>query len=129
MSADVREARRAGVAGMSGEAQTGRVLVSSYHYLEGPAIAVCALGVIVLICRWVFAPSGSTPPGPKPPVQRGDFGLLEPVTVVRTLDDAHMLRAILREAGIRGTVADSAGGFAVLVFRDDARRARELVRA
>jgi hypothetical protein len=103
------------------------VLVSSYHYLEGPAVALGALGVIVLICRWVFAtPHRSTPAVRH---ENGDFGLLEPVTVVRTRADAEMLRGVLRQAGIRGTVADAAGGFAVLVFRDDVSRARDLVRS
>lgn len=100
--------------------------VSSYHFLEGPLIAVAALGVIVLICRWVFS---TDRPAPKPPASKGDFGLLEPIAVVRTLDDATMLRSVLLDAGIRGTVADAAGGFAVLVFRDDASRARQLVRS
>jgi hypothetical protein len=102
------------------------VLVSSYHYLEGPAIAALALGIIVLICRWVFSTDRPTPP---PPSEPGDYGLLEPVTVVRTLDDAQMLRSLLQDAGIRGTVATTTEGFAVLVFSGDARRARELVRS
>ena len=29
--------------------------VSSYHFLIGPLIAVAALGVIELLCRWVFS--------------------------------------------------------------------------
>lgn len=100
--------------------------VSSYHYLEGPLIAVLALCVIILICRWVFSVDR---PAAKQPAAKGDYGLLEPITVVRTLDDATMLRSVLRDAGIRGTVADAPGGFAVLVFRDDASRARDLVRS
>lgn len=102
------------------------MLVSSYHYLEGPAIAGGALGIIVLICRWVFSTDRPAPPAV---AARGDYGLLEPVAVVRTLDDAAMLRAVLLDAGIRGTVADAEGGFAVLVFADDANRARALVRS
>jgi hypothetical protein len=102
------------------------VLVSSYHYLEGPAIAALALGIIVLICRWVFSTDRPTPP---PPSEPGDYGLLEPVTVVRTLDDAHMLRSLLHDAGIRGTVASTTEGFVVLVFSGDASRARALVRS
>ena len=101
--------------------------MSSYHFLAGPAIALAALGVIVLICRWVFAvparPAAALPAAP------GDFGLLEPVSVVRTLDDAHMLRDLLAGEGIRATVADDDSGYAVLVFSRDARRARNLVRS
>jgi hypothetical protein len=107
--------------------QTALVLASSAHYWAGSAVALGALGLIVLICRWVFA----APPrsAPSPTHDRGDFGLLVPITVVRTRDDAQMLRGVLRQAGIRGTVADAPGGFAVLVFRDDASRARDLVRS
>ena len=113
------------VTGAAG-AQTERVLVSSYHYLEGPAIAVAALGLIVLICRWVFTPNR---PVGRPAATPGDFGLLTSIAVVRTRDDAAMLLELLRDAGIRGTVADAAGGFAVLVFPGDVSRARSLVRS
>ncbi|MCW2572934.1 MAG: hypothetical protein JWO88_2992 [Frankiales bacterium] len=102
------------------------MLVSSYHYLEGPAIAALALAIIVLICRWVFSTDRPTPP---PTSEPGDYGLLQPVTVVRTLDDAHMLRSLLHDAGIRGTVARTPEGFVVLVFSSDASRARALVRS
>jgi hypothetical protein len=103
------------------------VLVSSYHYLEGPAVALVALGIIVLICRWVFATPHRA--APRPAAERGDFGLLQAITVVRTRADAEMLLGVLRAAGIRGTLSDADGGFAVLVFRHDASRARDLVRS
>jgi hypothetical protein len=118
MGLEVAEARR-------GE-QTAHVQLSGYDYFAGPVIALVALGVIVLICRWVFA---TDRPAPRPPAEPVDFGLLEPVALVRTVDDALMLRALLREAGIRGTVADTPDGLAVLVFRDDVSRARALVRS
>ena len=101
------------------------MLTTNPPYL-GPVILAVALVVVVLLCRWVFTPNH---PAPRPPQEHGDFGLLVPITVVRTVDDAHMLRDLLRDAGIRGTVTDADGGFAVLVFRDDADRARELVRS
>jgi hypothetical protein len=101
-------------------------VLSTYPHYAGPLILAAALVTVLLICRWVFAPHH---PAPRAPELRGDFGLLVPITVVRTVDDAQMLRELLRDAGIRGTVADAPGGFAVLVFRDDAMRARELVRA
>lgn len=100
--------------------------MSSYHFLEGPLIAVAALAVIVLICRWVFSTEHRTP-RPAPPLSR-DFGLLEAVAGVRTRDDADMLREVLRDAGIRATVSAAAENYTVMVFRDDAPRARSLVR-
>jgi hypothetical protein len=100
------------------------VPLSSSAYLEGPLIVAVALAGIVLLCRWVFATDRpASLPAPRP----GDFGLLEPVAVVRTVDDAQMLRGLLRDAGIRGTLAEADDGIAVLVFHDDAARARDLV--
>ena len=101
-------------------------MLAGYHYFEGPVIASVALAVIVLICRWVFATERPTRPTT---VESHDYGLLVAVTVVRTLDDADMLREVLREAGIRGTVTPAPDGYSVLVFRSDVERARSLVRS
>ena len=101
------------------------MLTTDPRYL-GPLVLAVALVAIVLICRWVFAPSH---PERRTSEDRSDFGLLVPITVVRTVDDADMLRDLLRDAGIRGTVTESVDGYAVLVFREDAERARALVRA
>ena len=101
-------------------------MLTSYPHYAGPVIFAVALIVILLLCRWVFTPNH---PVPRAPEERGDFGLLVPITVVRTIADATMLRELLRDAGIRGTVTDADGGFAVLVFRDDAARAQDLVRS
>ena len=101
------------------------MLSTDPQYL-GPVVLVLALAVILLICRWVFSTDRPAPPAVTGPV---DYGLLEPVTHVRTLDDAVMLRELLSEAGIRGTVAQSPEGFAVLVFDSDVSRARQLVRS
>ena len=105
------------------------MLVSSYHYLEGPLIAMAALGVIILICRWVFSTDHRTAPAEPAPKVRADYGLLEPISVVRTRDDAEMLREVLRGAGIRGSVTETDGAYAVLVFSRDAAAARDLVRS
>lgn len=106
---------------------------NSYSFLFGPLVAMAALGLIVLLCRWVFSTShrdvrvaqrrtGAT--------ASGDFGLLVPVATVRTPEDAEVLRGVLKQAGIRGTVAASPdGGLSLLVFRDDALRAKDLVRS
>ena len=110
---------------------------SSYSFLVGPLVAAVALGVIILICRWVFSTThrdDRTARRLEKARARGDYGLLVPVAQVRTPDDAEMLRAVLQGAGIRCTVGEAAGtdgasptGLAVLVFRADAERARDLV--
>ena len=111
------------------------MIVSSYHYLLGPLVAAGALGVIILICRWVFSTThrdDRTARRLEKARARGDYGLLVPVTRVRTRDDAEMLRSVLQDAGIRCTLGETAAGadapgLAVLVFRADADRARDLV--
>lgn len=98
----------------------------SLSFLMGPLVASGALGVIVLIMRWVFAPP---PPRPQPvPASRRDFGLLVPVATAGTRDRAELARATLRDAGIRCTVTQGEGELLVLVFAADAARASELVR-
>lgn len=111
-----------------------RVPVSSYHFLFGPLIAVAALGVLVLICRWVFSTThrdDRTARRLAALQSRGDFGLLVPITTTRTPEDAVMLRAVLQDAGIRCTTGPAADGSGteLLVFRTDVLRARELVRS
>lgn len=101
--------------------------------LVGPAILVLALGVLVLICRWVFSTTARDQRASRAQTQgkaRGDYGLLVPVVCTATPREAEGLRQVLREAGIRCTLAPAAEpqGHAVLVFRADASRARELVR-
>ena len=118
---------------------------TSYSFLVGPLVAAGALGVIILICRWVFSTThrdDRTARRLAKARSRGDYGLLVPVARVRTRDDAEMLRAVLAGAGIRCTIGTAEGtagapaersaeaerpGLAVLVFRTDADRARDLV--
>lgn len=109
-------------------------LVSSYHFLLGPIVAVVAVGVLVLICRWVFSTDHRETRADlrlQKLLAAGDYGLLVPVSTVRTRDDAEMLRDVLVEAGLRANITAGAaqGEFTVLVFSKDAARARQLVAA
>ncbi len=110
-----------------------RVIDSSYSFLVGPLVAAGALAVIILICRWVFSTTHRDDRTARRLAKaraRGDYGLLVPITQVRTRDDAEMLRAVLQDAGIRctlGEAVDDSPELAVLVFRGDAERARDLV--
>lgn len=106
------------------------MLLSSYHYLVGPLVAAGALGVILLICRWVFSTGhrdGHTARRLDTLPTRGDYGLLVSIATARTSADTAMLREVLQDAGIRCTVSDTTDGTEVLVFRADASRARGLV--
>ena len=70
-----------------------------------PLISLAALGLIVLICRWVFSTGNRRAPAQRNPT--GDPGLLSPVADVRTRADADMLRDLLREAGVRAGVSET----------------------
>lgn len=102
------------------------MLVSSYHFLQGPLIAVAALGVIVLMMRWVFSTDHRSSRSASVSGTR-DYGLLQPVCTARSAEEAAALRDRLAQAGIRCTVTAGPDAVALLVFRDDAARARELV--
>lgn len=111
---------------------TGLVPPSQYATADGPLIALAALVVVILLCRWVFSTKDRDARTAQRLAQarnRGDYGLLVAIATVRTEDDAELLRGVLRAAGIRGTVADGdrPGDRVVLVFRSEADRARQLV--
>jgi hypothetical protein len=92
---------------------------------------VIVAGVLVLIglfMRWAF----SGPGGPEKRVRAAppspEEGLLVPVVTLTRRDSALALRAVLSDAGIRSTVrAPQANRVQVLVFPEDAERARALV--
>ena len=100
-------------------------VVSSFHFLLGPVIAAAALGLIVLICRWVFSTDHREDRTARRVTKAvGDYGLLVPVATVRTRDDAEMLQSVLADAGIRAGIS---GEYDLLVFSKDLARARGLV--
>jgi hypothetical protein len=103
-----------------------------YSNAGGMVVALGAMVVLVLLCRWVFSTThrdDRTAKRLEKLRSQGDYGLLVPVAHVRSEADAELLRGVLREAGIRATVADGerAGERVVLVFRADVDRARSLV--
>jgi len=99
------------------------------HYAYGPTVAVVVVCLLGVLLRWVFG-SGrsraarSTGPG----AGSGSYGLLRTVATVTGQPEANALRALLSDAGIRSTLtARPDGRVDVLVFREDADRARELI--
>ncbi|MCU1592960.1 MAG: hypothetical protein JWO12_352 [Frankiales bacterium] len=114
-------------ASRSGAHTHGVPVVSSFHFLLGPVIAAAALGLIILICRWVFSTDHREDrTGRRTQKAVGDLGLLVAVATVRTRDDAEMLKGVLADAGIRAGIS---GEYEVLVFGKDLDRARSLVGA
>src|SRR3954453_13445289 len=97
-------------------------VVSSAHFLLGPVVALAALGIIALLCRWVFSTEARDEREAarvEKALSTRDYGLLVPLTSVRTAEDAEMLRAVLNEAGIRSNLTPE---LELLVFSKDLAR-------
>ncbi len=94
--------------------------VAGMHYLAGPVIAFTVIAGLALFLRWAFR----SEPRRRPPA---DDGLLTRVATLSRQESALALRAVLSDAGIRSTVRSTGAYRAeVLVFPEDAERAREL---
>jgi hypothetical protein len=103
--------------------------VHTVNYVLAPLIAAAALGILVLICRWVFSTDhreDRTARRLDSVLATRDYGLLVPLTTARTREDAEMFRDLLRGAGINAGVS---ADLEVLVFSKDLARARQLVSA
>jgi hypothetical protein len=106
--------------------------VNNAQSLLDPLVAVAALGLLMLICRWVFSTGHRESRGARRldrVLSARDYGLLVAVATVRTRDDAEMLRDVLKSAGVRAGISDDSGELQVLVFSKDLARARQLVSA
>jgi hypothetical protein len=93
----------------------------SLHYAVGPVIAVLALVGLGVFMRWAFG-TGTGRRRPQP----ADDGLLAKVATLSRHESALALRAVLSDAGIRSTLRPAEGRTVVLVFPEDADRARSL---
>jgi hypothetical protein len=99
------------------------------HYAYGPTVAVVVVCLLGLLMRWVFGSGrsrGARPAGRD--AGSGSYGLLRTVATVSGRPEGNALRALLSDAGIRSTVTQRPDGrIDVLVFREDADRARQLI--
>jgi hypothetical protein len=108
---------------------------AGYDPVVGLLSAAVLLALFAMTMRRLNRSMKVFMPRPRPRTREtaGDYGLLVAVATVTTRDDADMLREVLAANGIRATVApadpEGSGRAAlrVLVFPDDAARARDLV--
>jgi hypothetical protein len=88
-------------------------------------VALAVVGVLALVLRWAY-PRDRPPPAAFHSGE--DYGLLTEIVSQATTPDGRRFLARLREAGVRATMtADRNGGVRILVFPDDAERARRVV--
>lgn len=102
--------------------------LGSYSPLYGPVVALAVVGLLALLLRWTFRRGSSLVAPPPRPGAPDDYGLLVPVASPSTFAEAEVIRARLVGHGVRATLAPTTDGPRVLVFRDEARVARALLR-
>ncbi len=96
----------------------------SFGYLVGPLVALAVVGVLALLLRWAFSRGHSLV---EPRARQGspsDYGLLVAIASPGTYVEGELLRRRLEDAGLRATLAQTADGPRLMVFRRDEAAAR-----
>lgn len=99
----------------------------SYSYVYGPAMALFALGVLVLVLRWAFGRGNSVVERPPMSGNPDQYGLLDSIASPGTYIEAEILRQRLEAKGIKATVAMTNDGPRVMVWPEDRTRAETIV--
>lgn len=100
----------------------------SYSFVYGPIVAFAAVGVLMLLLRWTFRRGRSLVAAPPRAGAPDDYGLLVAVAEPPSFAEAELIRARLVGLGVRATLAPTTQGPRVLVFHEEARAARALLR-
>ena len=101
----------------------------SFSYAFGPIVALLVVGVLMLLLRWAFS-SGHSLVERRPEVGSPEqYGLLVPVAEPPTFVEAELVRRRLSDAGLRATLAPTTEGPRVLVFPEDVKAARLVLRS
>jgi hypothetical protein len=101
----------------------------SFSFAFGPLLALAAVGVLTLLLRWAFSPGHSLVERRPSIGGQGEYGLLVPVAEPPTFVEAEVMRRRLLDAGLRATLAPTTDGPRVLVFPEDVRAARLVLRS
>ena len=91
-------------------------------------MALFVVGLLVLLLRWTFRRGHSLVAAPPRRGGERDYGLLEPVAEPATFVEAELIRVMLQEHGVRATLAPTTDGPRVLVFAEEARAARVVLK-
>jgi hypothetical protein len=102
---------------------------SELDFLWEPGIALIVVGVLALLLRWTFSHGSSVVERRPRAGHEDEYGALVPVASPGSVIEAEMLRLKLIDAGIRATLARTIDGPRILVFPEEARTARALLRS
>lgn len=100
---------------------------TSASFLVGPLLAFGVVGVFVLLLRWAFRRGSSVVARPAAAGRADDYGTLVPVAEPPTYVQGEILRRTLEAAGVRANLATTLDGPRLLVFPEDAARAKEIL--
>ncbi len=96
----------------------------SYSFVFGPVIALGVVGVLALLLRWAFSPGHSLVERRPEVGSPEQYGLLVAIAEPPTFVEAEVLRRRLSDAGLRATLAPTTEGPRVMVFPEDVKAAR-----
>jgi hypothetical protein len=99
-----------------------------WAFVLGPGIGLLVVAFLAVMLRWAFARGSSVVERPVRPGREDEYGALVPVAAPGSVVEAELLRLKLVDAGIRATMARTVDGPRVLVFPEEARTARALLR-
>jgi len=101
----------------------------SYSFLYGPIVALCGIGLLMLLLRWAFGgPRQSVVERPPISGSPDQYGLLDAVASPDTYIEAEILRQQLEAVQIKATVALTNDGPRVMVWPEDRDRAHTALR-
>lgn len=103
--------------------------VNGLDPLLGMLVSLAVLGVLVLLLRWTFSGGRSLVARSPRTGAPGEYGLLVSVAAPRDAEETLRLTRLLGDAGIRNTVVHTTHGARVMVWPDDAARARGVLAA
>lgn len=104
------------------------MLTADLAYVTEPLVALFVVGLLMLLLRWTFKRGHSLVASPPRAGGEQDYGLLVPVAAPPTFVEAELLRSRLVDHGVRATLAPTTDGPRVLVFAEEERAARAVLR-
>lgn len=104
------------------------MLTADLAYVTEPLVALFVVGLLMLLLRWTFKRGHSLVASPPRAGGERDYGLLVPVASPPTFVEAELLRSRLVDHGVRATLAPTTDGPRVLVFAEEERAARAVLR-
>jgi hypothetical protein len=97
-------------------------------YLRLPLTGLLVVGLLALVLRWAFGRDQSLVERRSRSGAPDEYGALVPVATPATHAEGEIARRTLVDSGIRATLVDTVEGPRVMVFPEDARTARALLR-